>query len=138
MKKIIDWEIKFNQFIDKHKNKPFAWGTWDCCKFSNSVIKEITGEDLIPKTLKWEDETSAMKAIKKYNKTLLKSIEKACKSKNVNEIDKAYVTKGDLVVYKEESELVGVSDGMNILTPTDDCVGVKNNVNILKVWRIDG
>lgn len=138
MKKLIDWEIKFNSFIEKNKNKPFKWGSWDCCKFSNALIKEITGEDLIPKTLKWEDETSAMKAIKKYNKTLLKSIEKACKSKNVNEIDKAYVTKGDLVVYKEESELVGVSDGMNILTPTDDCVGVKNNVNILKVWRIDG
>mgnify|MGYP001208847668 CR=1 FL=1 len=138
MKKVIDWEIKFNSFIEKNKNKPFSWGTWDCCMFSNAVIKEITGEDLIPKSLKWNDEESAMKAIKKYNKTLLKSIEKACKVKNVNEIDKAYITKGDLVVYKEESELVGISDGMNILTPTDDSVGVKNNVNILKVWRIDG
>ena len=138
MKKLIDWEIKFNLFIEKNKNKPFKWGSWDCCKFSNALIKEITGEDLIPKNLKWKDETSAMKAIKKYNKTVLKSIEKACKAKNVNEIGKAYITKGDLVVYKEESELVGISDGMNILTPTDDCVGVKNNVNILKVWRIDG
>ena len=138
MTKLIDWEIKFNSFIEKNKNKPFSWGTWDCCMFSNAVIKEITGEDLIPKSLKWNDEESAMKAIKKYNKTLLKSIEKACKVKNVNEIDKAYITKGDLVVYKEESELVGISDGMNILTPTDDSVGVKNNVNILKVWRIDG
>lgn len=138
MKKLIDWEIKFNLFIEKNKNKPFKWGSWDCCKFSNALIKEITGEDLIPKNLKWKDKISAMKAIKKYNKTLLKSIEKACKAKNVNEIDKAYITKGDLVVYKEESELVGISDGMNILTPTDDCVGVKNNVNILKVWRIDG
>jgi len=46
--------------------------------------------------------------------------------------------KGDLVVYKEESELVGISDGMNVLTPTDDGIGVKNNVNVLKVWRIDG
>ena len=138
MKKLIDWEIKFNLFIEKNKNKPFKWGSWDCCKFSNALIKEITGEDLIPKNLKWKDKISAMKEIKKYNKTLLKSIEKACKAKNVNEIDKAYITKGDLVVYKEESELVGISDGMNILTPTDDCVGVKNNVNILKVWRIDG
>ena len=79
-----------------------------------------------------------MKAIKKYGGTLLKSIEKACKSKKIKEIPNAYMTKGDLVVYKEESELVGISDGMNILTPTDDCIGVKNNVDILKVWRIDG
>jgi len=138
MKKIVDWEIKFNAFIEKNKNKIFKWGSWDCCKFSNSLIKKITNEDLIPKSLKWTDEKSAMKAIKTYNKTLLKSIEKACKSKGVKEIGKAYMTKGDLVVYKEESELVGISDGMNVLTPTDDGIGVKNNVNVLKVWRIDG
>ena len=138
MKKIIDWEIKFNKFIEKNKNKPFKWGLWDCCKFSNAVIKEITGEDLIPKTLKWNDEDSAMKAIKTYNKTLLKSIEKACKAKGVKEIEKAFVSKGDLVVYKEETELVGISDGFNVLTPTDDGIGVKNNVNVLKVWHIDG
>ena len=138
MKKILDWEIKFNDFIEKNKNKTFKWGSWDCCKFSNALIKKITNEDLIPKSLKWTDEKSAMKAIKTYNKTLLKSIEKACKSKGVKEIGKAYMTKGDLVVYKEESELVGISDGMNVLTPTDDGIGVKNNVNVLKVWRIDG
>ncbi len=138
MKKILDWEIKFNAFIEKNKNKPFKWGSWDCCKFSNALIKKITNEDLIPKSLKWTDEKSAMQAIKTYNKTLLKSIEKACKSKGVKEIGKAYMTKGDLVVYKEESELVGISDGMNVLTPTDDGIGVKNNVNVLKVWRIDG
>jgi len=138
MKKILDWEIKFNDFIEKNKNKTFKWGSWDCCKFSNALIKKITNEDLIPKSLKWTDEKSAMQAIKTYNKTLLKSIEKACNSKGVKEIDKAYMTKGDLVVYKEESELVGISDGMNVLTPTDDGIGVKNNVNVLKVWRIDG
>ena len=138
MKKILDWEIAFDSFIHDNRNKPFKWGLWDCCKFSNALIKEITGEDLIPKSLKWKDKESAMKAIKTYNKTLLQSIEKACKAKGVNHIDKAYMTKGDLVVYKEESQLVGISDGMNILTPTDDCIGVKNNVDILKVWRIDG
>ena len=79
-----------------------------------------------------------MKAIKKYNKTLLKSTEKACKAKGVKEIEKAFVSKGDLVVYKEETELVGISDGLSVLTPTDDGIGVKNNVNVLKVWRIDG
>jgi len=138
MQKIVDWEIAFDSFINTNKNKSFEWGTWDCCLFSNALIKDITGEDLIPKTLKWKDEESAMKSIKKYGGTLLQSIEKACKSKKLTEINKNYMTKGDLVVYKEVSELVGISDGMNILTPTDDCIGVKSNVDILKVWRING
>lgn len=138
MNKVIDWEIKFNSFVDKHKNKPFAWGTWDCCKFSNSLIKEITEEDLIPKSLKWKDEKTAMKAINKYGGNLLNSIKKACISKKVNQINPAFMSKGDLVVYKEESQLVGICDGMYILTPTDDCIGVKTDVDVLGVWRIDG
>jgi len=138
MKKLINWEIYFDDFIKVNKNKSFAWGSWDCCIFSNALIKNITGEDLIPKSLKWKDEKSAMQSIKKYGGTLLQSIEKACAKKNLKVIDIAYITKGDLVVYKEESELVGICDGMNVLTPTDDCIGVKNNLNILKAWRIDG
>lgn len=138
MHKINDWEIKFDKFIDNNKNKPFAWGSWDCCKFSNALIKEMTGEDLIPKSLKWKDEKTAMKSIKKYGGDLLNSIKKACMSKKVNQINPAFVTKGDLVVYKEESQLVGISDGMYVLTPTDDCIGVKTNVDMLGVWRIDG
>ena len=138
MKKVTDWEIKFNLFIDKNKNKSFKWGSWDCCKFSNALIKEMTQEDLIPKKLKWTDEKTAMKSIKNYGGTLLKSIKKACQSKRVNQINPAYMTKGDLVVYKEESELVGVCDGFSILTPTDNCIAVKKDVEILGVWRIDG
>ncbi len=138
MKKVIDWEIKFNHFINKYKNKPFAWGTWDCCKFSNALIKEITEEDLIPKSLKWKDEKTAMASIAKYGGDLLNSIKKACMIKKVNQINPAFMSKGDLVVYKEESQLVGICDGMYILTPTDDCIGVKTNVDVLGVWRIDG
>ena len=138
MKKVVDWEIKFNMFIDTHKNKPFAWGSWDCCKFSNALIKEMTEEDLIPKSLKWKDEKTAMKSIAKYGGDLLNSIKKACISKKVNQINPAFMSKGDLVVYKEESQLVGICDGMYILTPTDDCIGVKTDVNVLGVWRIDG
>lgn len=138
MKKILDWEIKFNYFVDKYKNKPFEWGKWDCCKFANAMIKEITGEDLIPKTLKWNDEASALKAIKSYNKTLLKSIEKACKAKGVKQIEKVYVSKGDLVVYKEESELVGIHDGMCILSVSEDGIVTKESSLIIKAWNIDG
>ena len=138
MKKILDWEIKFNNFIYENKNKPFAWGKWDCCKFSNAIIKEITGEDLIPKTLKWKDEATALEAIKKYGKTLLKSIEKACKSKGIKQIETAYVSKGDLVVYKEDSELVGIHDGMCILSVSEDGIVTKESSLIVAAWNIDG
>ena len=131
-----DWNILLDEFIAKNRFKGFAWGSWDCCKFANACIKAMTGKDLIPKELKWKTEAEAMRSIKEYGKTLSKSIAKACKEKGVMQVDKAFMQKGDLVVYKEQSELVGISDGFKVLTPSDDMVVAKQNVEIISVWRV--
>jgi len=137
MKKLPNWEPMFHDFV-KNNNFPFEWGKNDCCKFSNALIKQITGEDLIPKKLKWKDEESAMKAIKSYGGDLEKSIEKACNAKSVGEIDKAFMTCGDLVIYEQNgSSLVGMCNGFGILTPTDDGIGVVDSELAYRVWRFD-
>lgn len=137
MKKLPNWEPMFHDFV-KNNNFPFEWGKNDCCKFSNALIKQITGEDLIPKKLKWKDEASAMKAIASYGGDLEASIEKACNAKGVGEIDKAFMTCGDLVVYEQNgSSLVGMCNGFGILTPTDDGINVVDNSLALRVWRFD-
>jgi len=135
IKKIIDWEKAHNDFIATNRNKPFAYGSWDCCLFSDAYLKAITGQSIIPKTLKWKDEETAYKAIKKYNGTLGASVSKACKKAGMQKIKPAFVQKGDLVIYKEENELVGIFDGLAVLTPTDESLGVKQNVSIKEVWR---
>ena len=127
----------FHDFV-KNNNFPFEWGKNDCCKFSNALIKQITGEDLIPKKLKWTDEASAMKTIASYGGDLETSIEKACNAKGVGEIDKAFMTCGDLVIYEQNgSNLVGMCNGFGILTPTDDGIGVVNSELAYRVWRFD-
>ena len=137
MKKLANWESMFHSFIENN-NSPFEWGKNDCCKFSNALIKQITGEDLIPKKLKWKDEASAMKAIASYGGDLEMSIEKACNEKNVGEIDKAFMTCGDLVLYAQaDSYLVGMCNGFGILTPTDDGINVVANELAHRVWRFD-
>lgn len=137
MKKKEDWEMRFHDFIFENKDKPFAWGKWDCCIFANDCIKAMTGNNLIPKELKWKDEVTAIQSIKEYGGTLLKSIEKACKEKKIKSIDKNYIGKGDLVVFKEETQLAGICDGFHVLGPSDDGISLKKDVNVLKVWRID-
>ena len=137
MKKRLNWEAMFHDFV-KNNNFPFEWGKNDCCKFSNALIRQITGEDLIPKKLKWKNEESAMKAIKSYGGDLETSIEKACNAKNVGEIDKAFMTCGDLVIYEQNgSFLVGMCNGFGILTPTDDGIGVVDCELAHRVWRFD-
>lgn len=137
MKKLPNWQSMFDSFIENN-DFPFEWGKNDCCKFSNAIIKQITGKDLIPEELKWHDEESAMKAIASYGGDLETSIEKACEAKGVGEIDKAFMTCGDLVVYKQnDSHLVGICNGFGILTPTDDGINVVENEMACRVWRFD-
>jgi hypothetical protein len=135
MMKLDNWQYKFDMFLDKAYCKEFAWGSWDCCKFADACIQAMTGESLIPKALHWTDEDSALKSIKKYGGTLNESIKKACKGK-LEEVAPAKMMKGDLVVYKEITELVGMTDGMKIIGPTDGGLTFKQNAHVLSVWRI--
>jgi hypothetical protein len=137
MKKLGNWEQNLAEFLDESMEAPFEWGKWDCCIFSDSAIKAMTGKTVIPKELKWKNEKEAKKAIKSYGgSTLLKAMIKACKAKKLKEVDVAYVRKGDLVVYKEESQLVGISTGYNIVSPSGDGLAFKNNDLAIKAWRI--
>jgi hypothetical protein len=98
----------------------------------------MTGKTMIPSEVKWTSKVSALKAISKYGGTLIKSIEKACKNKGLQEIKPAYITAGDLVVYDGSDINVGICDGMNIVCVTDDGYTVLSNEKAIKVWRIDG
>ena len=138
MKKKEDWQPRLFAFIEKNYTKPFSWGTWDCCKFSNAAIKEMTGTNLIPKELNWKDEVTAMKSIKDYGGTLGKSIDKAAKSKKLTPVKKPFLQCGDLVIYKEETELVGIYDGQAIVSPSEDGIEVKPTDLALRGWRING
>jgi hypothetical protein len=138
MKKKADWQPLFFEFVETNYQKPFSWGKWDCCKFSDACIKAITGKSLIPKELKWKDEESAMKAIKSYGGSLGKAIDKAAKAQSLTKVGKVFLQCGDLVIWKEESEMCGMYDGQAILCPSDDGIALKPTDLALHGWRIDG
>ena len=97
----------------------------------------MTGENLIPDELIWEDEPSARQAIKGYGRTLGKSIEKAAMAKGLVRVKEAQ--KGDLVVIKEKgSEVAGISYGANVLCPSDNGFARKNNNLNQMAFRIYG
>lgn len=139
-----DWRISFDKFVNASQNKLFEWGTWDCILFTDAMIKKLTGKNLLPKQWKWTNKEEAMKAIKKYGKGkgLAAAIDNAVdKVQGIYRIDPMFMTKGDFLVYKEETELTAIFDGFKILCPnSDDGLIVKDpiTVEILAVWRIDG
>lgn len=46
--RIANWPIALNDEIDRWRNRPFEWGTADCCQFPAAVVRAITGRDLLP------------------------------------------------------------------------------------------
>lgn len=139
-KKNIDWQIDFDEFVFKNKDKPFEWGSWDCILFSDAMVKAITGQNLLPKTWKWKTEKEAMQSISKYGnkKGLVHAINSAVKKvKGIEQISVDYAQKGDFVVYKEESELTGIFDGNKVITPSDKGISAKYDANIIACWRIN-
>ena len=141
MKKLPDWEIEFDAYLNRKLLTPFKWGEWDCVHFTNGFIKTMTEESLLPEEWSWDSEDQAMKSIFKYGKGkgLASAIDNAVKkTTGIKHIESAYITKGDFGVYKEESELACVFDGFNALGVDDDGLVVKKNVNVIKAWRIDG
>lgn len=139
-----NWEEKHFEFLLANKDRPFEWGKWDCILFCNAYMKQITGTDVLKgdKDLnKWKSEEEAMKAIKDYGKILSKAIARRVEMFDFVEIPKNrfnFLQKGDLVVYKEESELTGIFDGSNVLGPGSDGIKLNNSVKIVKAWRCNG
>lgn len=130
-----NWVGLFDEFVFKHKDKKFEWGKWDCCIFSNALIRHLTGGNVIPKTLKWTDKKSALESISEYGGDLNGAIKKATKNKLLP-VNKNYIQKTDLIVYKQESQLVGIFDGFKILGPSDEGIIGNQYEKILSAYRI--
>lgn len=129
--------MKLAQFLKENRERDFQWGEWDCCIFANACLKVISGEDVIPKTLKWKDEKSAFKAIKDYGGTLDKALEKAALAAGMEPVEAGFVTTGDLVVVMDENKPVaGISDGSRVMSPSDGGYAFSLPSTIEKAWRV--
>lgn len=138
MKKREDWKLRLHNFLAANKDRPFEWGVWDCCKFTNAAVVAMTDEDLIPDELHWVDERSAKKAIYEYGKTLGRSVQKAAKAAGLQMIDPAEADRGDVVVIKEDGgQVAGICDGFSVVCPSDSGYTHRSKNQAHKVFRIN-
>lgn len=47
MKRLIDWQRRFNEYLASVRGKQFIWGEFDCCIFAADAVLAVTGEDLM-------------------------------------------------------------------------------------------
>lgn len=139
MNKVKDWEERLHQFFIDSQDKPFEWGTWDCCKFVDAAVVAMTNEHLIPSDLDWKNEKEARTAISAYGRTLTGGISKAAKAAGLSAVNPSDVKKGDVVVVKDAgARVAGLCDGYAILSPSDDGYTYRPKSQAHKVFRING
>lgn len=139
MKKKPDWEIIFDAYLNRNLHRPFEWGKWDCVMFANEFVKQMTGESVLPKQWSWKNKSEAMQSIIKYGKGegLAAGIDNAVeKLTGIEVVEPNYITKGDFGVYKEESELCCIFDNFNAIGVGTEGIVIKENVDVVKAWRI--
>tara|TARA_R100000773_G_scaffold37674_1_gene32742 strand:+ start:226 stop:642 length:417 start_codon:yes stop_codon:yes gene_type:complete len=138
MKKKQDWQLHFNEFVEKNMYKKFEWGKWDCCIFSDACIKAITGNSLIPKELHWVDKETALMAITSYGNTLKNSIRLACIKKNLTKINSNYLQKGDLVIIQGDGDAIcGIYDGSKTIGPSETGLCAISGNKVIEGWRVN-
>lgn len=86
-----------NTFFEKRKSISFAWGKSDCCMFACDGVLALTGIDVAKDFRdKYDTATGAKKVLGKDG--LNKIITGLMKNLNVEEINKNFVRRGDLVL----------------------------------------
>lgn len=41
-----DWRERLAGFLEHNRERPFRWGSWDCCLFVSDAVRVMTGVDM--------------------------------------------------------------------------------------------
>ena len=110
---------RLNDYIDKCRHTPFAWGLHDCVTFILGAIDAQRGVQTgIEKYITWKSEEESDALLKLYGDTLADVMQNVCGGIGVVEVDKAFAQKGDIVIYIGiAGQTCGVCIGNKIAVP---------------------
>lgn len=96
MKRCDDWPERLFDEIEKARNRPFAWGKWDCTCFMAACVEAMTGEDpMADYRGRYQDEKTGKAALKEIGGG---SLYQALRRKFGKPIPVALAHRGDLAL----------------------------------------
>ena len=138
--RVENWGSKLELVIEELKNKEkFIFGKNDCVTFVINSIETITGKKVFDnkyKTLK--DAKEIIKSLK--SKDLLDIALKIAKENNFKIIDIDKAQKGDVLYYKDTTDLdgtLGVCIGEKIMFNWKESIVLINKADCKIAWRIE-
>lgn len=111
--RIDGWEARLAEVVDAAIDRPFAWGTHDCCTFAAACVDAVTGSDHLDH-LGYEDERTAKRVIACHG-GLVEAIAARLGSPCAGW---AHARRGDIcLVPTEQGDGLGVCVGHRIVLP---------------------
>lgn len=131
-----DWSIRLNHMVNNNKERPFKWGSWDCCLFAAEAVKAMTGEDLASDLRgRYRTELGALRAIKKVG---CNSIEELLDSRLNTETPRLLACRGDVaLVDRPGGDAAGIIYGAGILVVTREGMQQIPLSLAKKVWSVN-
>jgi len=138
--RVENWDSKLEKVIQETKNKDkFIFGKNDCVTFVINSIEAITGKKVFDD--KYKTITEAKKIIKSLkSKDLLDIALKIAKENNFKVIDINKAQKGDVLYYKDTTDLdgtLGICIGEKIMFNWKKSIVLMDKIYCKMAWRIE-
>jgi len=98
-----DWPTRLMSVIDGAMDKPFRWGTNDCCLFACNCIQAMTDVDPAAHFRgRYDDRQAATKMLREYGGTLETVIERISADLKFPKIEQNFAKRGDFALIANE------------------------------------
>lgn len=131
--RLIDWQLRFSDFIVGRCAQPFAWGQNDCCLFAADAVLAMTGSDFAGEARgAYADIKGAMRMTEARGG--LRAIATEALGESVPAL---MASVGDVVLLVNEGrELLGICNGTNAVGPGSDGLAVLGMEAALAAWKV--
>lgn len=113
MKKRQDWKKRLVKTFQKKRRARFHFGTHDCCITYCDLVKAMTDTDIAEEIRGYLGGEEAGEVLD-IRGGVEKIVEQVTKKYGMEEIDPAFATAGDAIIFEEDEETV-----LGFITPTD-------------------
>ena len=136
IKRVPDWEQRFNKWITDNKHKSFKWGEWDCGLMAASNISNLTDFDVYDEFAgNYDDEKSAYVFLK--NKRGFIGL---CNKVLGESINPNFARRGDIILslFDEDVRTLMVKGATCFYGITTNGIMEfkRNQFKILRAWRV--
>ena len=146
IKRVGDWSIRLQCYIESVHEKPFRYGKQDCCTFALGAIKAITGVDVKRKMkIRYRDKEAARKiramlsiqSAQTEGNAMTRAVGYVARVCGFVEITPLEAQRGDLVLFRGIlGDTAGICIGIKVIAPGANGL-LADSISVVKrAWRI--